>query len=134
MTVPSVTVSIALARSLGTARLVKLILKKLWWMALAVVFGLAAILFVVALELLPGGALLRQWLRGEGTVADRLAQFGPAARERWRPYFERRGVSYPPQRLLLLGLKREQQLEIYAANEGLPLQPIRSVSIQRLSG
>ena len=55
-------------------------------------------------------------------------------RARWQPYFSGKGVSYPPQRLLLLGLKREKQLVVYAANAGQPLQLIRSFPVQGLSG
>ncbi len=52
------------------------------------------------------------------TVADRLAQFGDAARSRMRPNFERAGVSYPPRQLTLIGLKAERVVQIYAADAG----------------
>ena len=52
------------------------------------------------------------------TVADRLAEFGDAARSRMRPSFERAGVSYPPRQLALIGLKAERVVQIYAADAG----------------
>lgn len=48
------------------------------------------------------------------TVADRLAEYGEAARARLKPHFARAGISYPPQELVFVGLKQEKQLEIYA--------------------
>lgn len=68
------------------------------------------------------------------TIDQRLAQFGPDARERWQPYFERAGLSYPPKRLVLLGLKLERQLHVYAAGPGDRLKPLRTIPVQGASG
>jgi len=51
----------------------------------------------------------------KATIADRVAQFGPPVRARLVPYFEAAGVPYPPARFVLLGLKRERALQLYAA-------------------
>jgi hypothetical protein len=56
-----------------------------------------------------------QHLIGRKTVIDRVAEYGPAAHHRIEPYFERAGVEYPPKRVVLLGLKRERCLCVYAA-------------------
>ncbi|MBW3634932.1 MAG: L,D-transpeptidase family protein [Armatimonadetes bacterium] len=80
-----------------------------------------------------GGEVVKQKLRGQATVADRLTQFGPVARGRWKPYFERAGVPYPPQKLIFLGLKEEKRLEIYASNGG-DWKWIRTLPILRASG
>ena len=48
-------------------------------------------------------------------VADRLDQFGSAARTRLLPKFLRAGVAYPPEKVMLVGLKQERRLQIYAA-------------------
>lgn len=50
------------------------------------------------------------------TVADRLDQYGENARSRLRPYFEKSGMAYPPKRLVLVGLKKERILRIFASN------------------
>ena len=53
------------------------------------------------------------------TVADRLAEYGPAARERLKPYFAEAGASYPPADLALIGIKDRKTLELWArGNEG----------------
>ena len=75
-----------------------------------------------------------QRLRGKATVSDRVAQFGAASRARWQPSFQKKGVAYPPQKLIFVGLKREKQLQVYAANSGQSLQFIRTLSILGLSG
>jgi hypothetical protein len=92
-------------------------------------------LFATNPDSIPGGTILMQKATGKYTVADRLAEFGPIVKTRWQPYFLRAGLSYPPQRLLLLGLKEEKRLEIYASNgsEG-DWKWVRSLPIQRASG
>jgi hypothetical protein len=70
----------------------------------------------------------------ELTIADRVAQYGPTARARLLPSFAAAGVPYPPARFLLLGLKRERELQLYAAGAGQRLVFIRSFAILGLSG
>jgi hypothetical protein len=53
--------------------------------------------------------------RERHVVADRLAQFGSEARTRLLPHFLRAGVAYPPVKVVLVGLKEERRLQIYAA-------------------
>ncbi len=70
----------------------------------------------------------------EPTIDDRLAQYGPAARTRLLPFFVAAGVPYPPARFLLLGLKQERELQLYAAGRGQRLTFVRSFAIQGASG
>jgi hypothetical protein len=108
--------------------------KRHWWIAgFAVICALIA-LFACFPDKFPGGTFLKQRLRGQATVADRLSQYGPAARARWQPYFAKKGVPYPPQKLLLVGLKREKQLQVYAAGAGQSFRLIRSLPVLGLSG
>jgi len=68
------------------------------------------------------------------TVAERLEQFGEAARARLKPDFEKAGVAYPPRTVTLVGLKTEKILQIYATDSaGLP-RFIRSHPIRAASG
>jgi len=90
--------------------------------------------FVFYGERIPGGTVIKQRLRGQATVADRTAQYGPAARARWRPYFLAQAVAYPPPRLLLIGLKQEKRLEVYAGNSDRNLHFIRDYRILGSSG
>ena len=68
------------------------------------------------------------------TIADRVAQHGLAARARLAPYFAAAGVPYPPARFLLLGLKQERTLQLYAAGPGQAYAFIRSFAIGGASG
>lgn len=68
------------------------------------------------------------------TVEDRLVQYGPAARGRVVPFFAVKGVPYPPSRVVLLGLKQENVLEMYAAGTNQPLRFIRAYAILGASG
>ena len=52
------------------------------------------------------------------TVSERLEQYGPGARERLRPYFETARIAYPPAALVIVGLKQEARLEVYASKPG----------------
>lgn len=53
--------------------------------------------------------------REKHEVADRLSEFGAEARTRLLPQFLRAGVAYPPMKVVLVGLKEERRLQIYAA-------------------
>jgi len=72
--------------------------------------------------------------KDEKTVADRLQEYGPAARARLKPFFDAKNVPYPPARLTLVGLKQERTLEIYAAGTNQNLQFIRAYPILAASG
>lgn len=68
------------------------------------------------------------------TIEDRVAQYGPAARARLRPSFAAAGVPYPPARFVLLGLKQERELQLYAAGPGQPLRFVRAYPVLGASG
>src|SRR5204863_2399447 len=68
------------------------------------------------------------------TVAQRLQQYGGAARWRMSPYFAEANVSYPPRRVVLAGLKAEHELQLYAAGADGAERFIRSYSILAASG
>ncbi len=48
------------------------------------------------------------------TVEDRVAEYGDAVRERLEPHFRAAGLPYPPERVTLVGLKRERIVQVYA--------------------
>jgi murein L,D-transpeptidase YafK len=77
---------------------------------------------------------LLQRLSGRKTVAERLEQCGAHARERLRPFFEAKAVAYPPGKLVLVGLKSERLLEIYAPEDSHRFRLIRSYPILAASG
>jgi hypothetical protein len=53
-------------------------------------------------------------LHGPKSVSERVAQYGNAVDARLKPDFGKAGVTYPPARITLLILKRENQVELYA--------------------
>ena len=94
-----------------------------------------------------GGALfgLRHWVTAavgvvaqkvapRKTIADRLAEYGRVARERWAPHFAKAGVAYPPAALVLVGIKAENRLEVYAGAEPGKVKFIRDYPIRAASG
>jgi hypothetical protein len=105
-----------------------------------------AILIVALLATLAGawlgkGLIVRaaiaglQAMRGKATVEQRVAELGPSARERLRTHFEKAGVAYPPARVVLLGLKQEKTLEVYASDASSErLRFIRAYPIFAASG
>lgn len=87
----------------------------------------------------PARGALRQAVAVAGprrTVAERLEQYGPAARARLTPRFAAVGVPYPPARLALVGLKAEKRLELWAAPAGrdAPLRHVHDYPILAASG
>jgi hypothetical protein len=68
------------------------------------------------------------------SIEERIAQYGGAARARLMSFFAAAGVPYPPARFLLLGLKAERELQLYAAGVGQDLTFVRSFAILGASG
>jgi hypothetical protein len=50
----------------------------------------------------------------QATVEDRLAQFGPAVRQRLQQKFAAAGVAWPPRQLAFLAFKDVRRLQVYA--------------------
>ena len=57
-------------------------------------------------------------IAGERTVADAVAQYGPAARARLAPHFARAHMAWPPKEIALLVFKRERRVALWARNGG----------------
>ena len=68
------------------------------------------------------------------SVAQRLAQFGDAARARWKPGFAQARMSYPPPAVKFVALKSEKILEVYAVDKSGRAHWIRSFPILAASG
>jgi murein L,D-transpeptidase YafK len=68
------------------------------------------------------------------TVEERVATYGPAARERMLPSFTRAGVAYPPKAVTLVGLKREERLEVYAGPSADALRFVLAYPVLAASG
>jgi hypothetical protein len=70
----------------------------------------------------------------EQVIADRVAQYGPAARARLAPFFAAASIEYPPRYFALLGFKFERELHLFASGSGRDLTFIRSYPILGMSG
>ncbi|MGA2500994.1 MAG: hypothetical protein ABSH20_24925 [Tepidisphaeraceae bacterium] len=70
----------------------------------------------------------------EPTIADRVRQFGPEARRHWQPLFSNARINYPPRELILVGLKLERRLLIYAADDAHTPTLVRDLPIRAASG
>ncbi len=93
-------------------------------MRLLIYGGLALVL----LAAYSGKALTRK------TVEDRVKEFGPVARTRLEPHFKKAAVGYPPTKLVLVGLKDERRLEVFAAGPDGKLRLIRDYKVLGSSG
>ncbi|MEC9032704.1 MAG: SRPBCC family protein [Planctomycetota bacterium] len=79
-------------------------------------------------------ANLRSAVEEKESVRGRLRQYGAAVHERLCPAFEEARVSYPPDFILLVGLKQERVLDVYVRGTGRDLVFIRRYSVLGASG
>jgi murein L,D-transpeptidase YafK len=77
---------------------------------------------------------LVQKFKTQRTIAERVQQYGSAARARLIPFFNKNELSYPPRQLVFAGFKQEKILEIYAGAADGEYRFVRSYPILRLSG
>jgi hypothetical protein len=68
------------------------------------------------------------------SVAERVQQYGAGARSRLAPHFQKARVPYPPECVILVGLKGERLLQVYAAGPTNGYRFIRSYHILAASG
>lgn len=101
----------------------------------AVAFLAALVCLVPLRGVVRRGAIAAiQMVRGKKTVEQRITEFGPAARARMVPLFDRAKVAYPPARVLLVGLKHERQLEVWAAHTTQQFVHITTYPVRGASG
>lgn len=82
------------------------------WLSVTLVGVVLAMITVLAL----GGWDYLAWRFGERvSVADRMVQFAPRVDPLWETRCREVGLTFPPARVRLLGLKQEKRLEVYAA-------------------
>ncbi|HEX3134883.1 MAG TPA: L,D-transpeptidase family protein [Planctomycetota bacterium] len=82
-----------------------------------------------------GGWNYLAWRFGERmSIADRLQQFAARVDPLWEMRCHEAGLSYPPMRARLLGLKKEKRLEIYAAEATGPWKALASYPVLAASG
>jgi murein L,D-transpeptidase YafK len=84
---------------------------------------------------------LRQYLaaglqtaKGRKSVQGRLEQYGHTVRKRLLPYFDTAKIPYPPQKVILVGLKHEEVLEVWTCGKENRFSLIRTYPILASSG
>jgi murein L,D-transpeptidase YafK len=70
-------------------------------------------------------------VRGRHSVAERVDQFGPIVQKRLADDFERIGMEYPPEQLVLIFLKQERRLDVWVGD---PLKLLKSYPVLAASG
>jgi hypothetical protein len=75
-----------------------------------------------------------QVMKGKKTIADRLVQYGDAARARLAPFFVHADVAYPPERVTLVGLKAERTVQVWVTGADGAWKHLRDYAIQGMSG
>jgi hypothetical protein len=78
--------------------------------------------------------LTQSRLRAPASVAERVKQYGGAARSRLLPQFVRVAVAYPPRAATLVGLKAEKRLEVWVSGDGTKFQLLTNYPIRAASG
>lgn len=85
----------------------------------------------VARRLVIGGY---ETVSGKHTVAGRVAEYGPAVRARLAADFQRVGVTWPPAKVTLVGLKQERGLEVWVADADRRFRLLKTYPILAASG
>lgn len=75
-----------------------------------------------------------QSLGPKKTVDDRLKEFGSSARQKMSADFSRIGIPYPPRRIVLVGLKDEDRLEVWVSDGTAKPKHLKTYPILAASG
>lgn len=75
-----------------------------------------------------------QVVKGKYTVAGRVAQFSDIVRKRLSSAFNQVGVTYPPKRVVLIGLKAERTVEVWVSGEAGEWKHLKDYPILGMSG
>jgi murein L,D-transpeptidase YafK len=107
-------------------------MKRLYILLIILSVGILAFAFQKHLRQYLSAGL--QTAKGRKTVQDRLEQYGHTVHERLLPYFETAKISYPPKKVIYVGLKNEKTLEVWACGEQDRFDLIRTYPILAASG
>jgi hypothetical protein len=81
----------------------------------------------------PATAIM-QMIMGKKTISDRVTEFSDAVRTRLAPDFNAIGVSYPPAKIILVGLKQEKFLEVWVSADGTNFRLLKIYPVLGQSG
>lgn len=74
-----------------------------------------------------------QKVAGKMSVNDVIERYGAEAESRLVPYFATAGIAYPPNKIVLLAVKDERKLELWASDDA-SLKFIRTYDVKAASG
>jgi len=106
-----------------------------WTVIVSIVFVLASAISCNARPITMNERIAEQSLRRQGlhTIEDRYEEYHAIVERRLRPYFQEAGLPYPPTALVLVGIKEEKLLQVYASSGG-SFKLIRTFPILAASG
>lgn len=75
-----------------------------------------------------------QILEGKKTVGQRVEEYGQVVKKRLLEEFEKKRISYPPQAMVLIGLKSEKVLEVWISQDQQNYSLLKTYPILKTSG
>lgn len=100
----------------------------------AVILGLAILGFAFRWAFRRYIGAAAQTIRGKKTVAAHLDQYGQTVRERLLGHFQAAKIPYPPEKIVLVGLKQQKKLEVWACGPDNQFKLVRTYPILAASG
>lgn len=88
-------------------------IKKLHVLLVLLAIGVCAIPFRGRLFKPIAGGI--QMVKGKKTVADRIAEYGAVVQNRLTPSFSQVGITYPPKKMTIIGLKEERMVQVWVS-------------------
>ena len=108
------------------------IMKK--WQVFLILLGMVISAFIFRTQLKRYVAVAFRAAGARKTVADRLEEYGETVRKRLLPFFQAADVPYPPEKIVLVGLKQEKKLEVWACGLENQFKLVRTYPILAASG
>jgi hypothetical protein len=75
-----------------------------------------------------------QLMEGKKTVGQRVDEYGDVVRRRLLDDFTKTGVAYPPESMVLIGLKQEKLLEVWVSGDRQTYHLLKTYPILKMSG
>src|SRR5258706_7698784 len=100
---------------------------------LVAVLGLVLCVILFRANLRSAGSSI-QLMKSSKSVSERVMEFGEAVHNRLAVRFREGGAAYPPKQIILVGLKQERALEVWASAQGGELRHLKTYPILGASG
>ncbi len=104
------------------------------WQVFLILFGVAISALVFGSQLKRYGAATFRAAGARKTVVASLEEYEETVRKRLLPFFQAADVSYPPEKIIFVGLKQEKKLEVWACGPENKFKLVRTYPILAASG